>query len=143
MRRTSRGAGCRACWRQNAPKSWIWHLPGGVRSEEPKTRQKHAGCALQMPVRARGRKSPSTGPHAAELAFYLRGCDRTKSRNLPPSPRSGREPSDRPWVKPPRPWGYHASFRVSLVQKASIKYDDQTIIQCAMLYFWRAVVPPN
>ena len=29
-----------------------------------------------MPVRARGRKRPSTGPHAAELVFYFRGCAR-------------------------------------------------------------------
>ena len=76
MRRTSRGAGCRAGgWRQNAPQSRVWHFgTWSPQSEEPKTREKHAGCALQMPVRARGRKSPGTGPHAAELAFYLRGC---------------------------------------------------------------------
>ena len=49
-------------------------LAPGVRSEEPETRQKRAGYTLQMPVQTRGCKSPSTGPHAAELGFYFRGC---------------------------------------------------------------------
>ena len=49
-----------------------------VRSEEPETRQKRAGNALKTSVRARGRDITSTGPHAAELAFYFLGC-RTKA----------------------------------------------------------------
>ena len=128
MRRTSRGAGCRA-WRQNAPKSWIFQLDlaPGVRSEEPEISdndddesniKRPTPCLGKRPQRPKpkgpgrpwgqkplahgrtvegvrtgnqtkarqlrpvnagpstGPESPSTGPHAAELLFYFRGCPR-------------------------------------------------------------------
>ena len=45
-----------------------------VRTAKPITRQKRAGYAIRMPGRTRGHGMRGIAPHAAELAFYLRGC---------------------------------------------------------------------
>ena len=74
MRRTSRGgwlSRCRA-WRKNAKKKVGSGTPS---SNQPKTRQKRAGCTIRMPGRTRGPDVRDIAPHAAELTFYLRGCD--------------------------------------------------------------------
>ena len=51
----------------------LWNFCAGV-VPKPKTRQKRAGYAIRMPGRTRGPDVRGIAPHAAELAFYLRGC---------------------------------------------------------------------
>ena len=73
MRRTARAAGWRA-WRLAATRTQKVGFGTPSSRRKPKTRQKRAGCALQMPVRTRDPESHSTGPHVGELGFYFRGC---------------------------------------------------------------------
>ena len=63
MRRTSRGAGCRT-WRQNAPKSRVWHLESEAKNRKPEKSTPVAPCkcrsehgAEKAPVPARMRPS--------------------------------------------------------------------------------------
>ena len=76
MRRTSRGAGCRA-WRQNAPASWIWHLESEAKNRKSdksapvapcKCRSEHGAAKALVPARTR----PSSGFTSAGvlLLFY-------------------------------------------------------------------------
>ena len=76
MRRTSRGAGCRA-WRQNAPKSWIWHLESEAKNRKSdksapvapcKCRSEHGAAKALVP--ARTRPSSSFTSAGVLLLFY-------------------------------------------------------------------------
>ena len=71
MRRTSRGSWLSrlAAKRQ---KSWVEHPE--LEPQNRKPRQKRAGYTIRMPGRTRSPDMLGIAPHAAELAFYSRGC---------------------------------------------------------------------
>ena len=60
MRRILRGAGCRA-WRQNAPKSRIWHLESEVKNQIPDKSTPVAPC------KSRSEHGPGKAPVTARM----------------------------------------------------------------------------
>ena len=58
-------------------KKWVGHPEFEPQNRKPDKihRQKRAGYAIRMPGRERAPDMRGIAPHAAELAFYFRGCE--------------------------------------------------------------------